>query len=71
MAAQPDFTQASQYVNQAATEIQQQFQLLNTIPAVTLLQIQQQLQQLQQQLQQQLNQIHHDVQGLRTEMRAS
>ncbi len=46
----PDFTQASQLVHDAATEIQQQFQALNTTPAVQLQQIAQHLQQIQRQL---------------------
>jgi len=63
----PDFTQASQLVNDAATEIQQQFQALNTTPAVQLQQIAQHLQQIQRQL----YQINQNITELRSEIRAS
>ncbi len=42
----PDFTQATHYVNQAAAEFSQQFQLIITTPAVVLQQITTQLQRM-------------------------
>ena len=63
----PNFTQASQLVKDAATEIQQQVQALNTTPAVQFQQIAQHLQQIQRQL----YQINQNITGLRSEIRAS
>lgn len=57
----PDSTQAIHYIDQAAAEFSQQFQLLNTTPAAQLQQINAQLQQLTRQLNQQLPQLNQSI----------